>query len=59
MRRPRFVLLDENEQLLQILVGYKQAPEMEMILKFLGDDVYKTVKWAEYTKTFQSELTAN
>ena len=59
MGYPKFVLLDENEQLLQMVTGYKQAPEMEMILKFFGDDIYKTVSGEEFKKTFQSELKPN
>ena len=55
---PQFVLLDEAEQMLQVITGYKEAPKMEVILKFFGGDSYKTVSGEDYQKTFISEITA-
>ena len=55
---PKFVVLDEKEQLLQVIVGYKPAADMEMIMKFFGTDYYKTGSGDDFKKSFKSDIVA-
>ena len=55
---PTTVYLDENFSLLTQVPGYLQPAQIEPMLKYFGDDAYKTVKWEEYTATFKGEITS-
>ncbi len=58
MSYPTTVYLDEDFNLLSQVPGYRQPAELEPILKFFGENAYKTLKWDEYSKTFVGEITA-
>ena len=47
---PTFVYLDENLKTLLVMPGYRKAKEMLHIVTYLGDDIYKDLKWGEYSK---------
>lgn len=51
---PSTVFMDQGFQLITNVPGYHNVPEWEMILKYLGQDKYKTVKWEEYQKDFKA-----
>lgn len=51
MSYPTTVILDEGFNLVtQPVKGYLDAPSMLQILKFFGDNAYKTSSWEEYQK---------
>ncbi|OSZ82443.1 hypothetical protein CAP35_04010 [Chitinophagaceae bacterium IBVUCB1] len=52
MSYPTSIYMEANFQNPSPIPGYHPVPEMEGILKFLGEDVYKTTKYEEYVKTF-------
>lgn len=52
---PTGVFMEENFIGPQPVPGYHPVPEMESILKFLGENVYKTQKYDEFIKTFKPE----
>lgn len=47
---PSFVYLDEDLKTVLVKPGYRKAKEMLSIVTYIGDDVYKDMKWEEYTK---------
>jgi thioredoxin-related protein len=51
---PTVVFLDEEFKMIQPLAGYRKAPEFHIIAQFIGEGHYKTVKWDEWQKTYQS-----
>jgi thioredoxin-related protein len=48
---PAFVFMDEQEKVVVIIKGYRQASEMADILKFYGDDIYKSKTWEQYLQS--------
>ncbi len=56
MSYPTTVYLDENFSMLTQVPGYRKPEELEPILKFFGEDAFKTVKWEDYSKTFKGEV---
>lgn len=51
---PTVVFLDEEFNMIQPLKGYQKPEEFDMILKFLGDNHFKSTKWEEFQKTYSS-----
>jgi thioredoxin-related protein len=51
MSYPTFVFLDENVNMLSPLPGYQTVEQLALVMKFYGEDIYKTKKWDEYTGT--------
>jgi len=49
---PTGIFMEEGFQNPQPVPGYHPTQEMEMILRYLGDNTYKTTKFEEYQKTF-------
>lgn len=49
---PTTVFMMENFQTPSALPGYQDVPKLEMVLKYLGEDTYKTVQFPEYQKAF-------
>lgn len=52
MSYPTSIFMEENFQNPAPIPGYHPVPEMEGILKFLGEGVYKNTKYEDYMKTF-------
>jgi thioredoxin-related protein len=48
MSYPSFIFMDEKYQLLTPLPGYQTPEQLIPILKYFGEDIYKTKKWEEY-----------
>ena len=55
MSYPSFVFMNENQEVITIVPGYRKAPEMEAILNYIGGDSYKDKKWEEFAPTFQGK----
>ena len=51
---PTVVFLDEDFNLIQPLPGYREPKEFYPILKFFSEDSYKTMKWDDFRKTYES-----
>lgn len=51
MSYPTFVFLDENVNMLSPLPGYQTPEQLAPVLKFYGENIYKTKKWDEYSGT--------
>jgi len=54
MSYPSTVFMEKGFQMITNVPGYHNVPEWEMILKYVGGDMYKTVKWEEYQKGFKA-----
>jgi uncharacterized protein YyaL (SSP411 family) len=53
---PSVVFLDENTKMIQPVQGYIKAKEFDGIIRFIGDDVYKTTKWEDFQAGYVSPL---
>lgn len=53
MSYPTGVFMEEQFQNWQSIPGYHDVKEMEMILKYLGDNHYKTQKFDDYRASFK------
>ncbi len=47
---PTCVFLDENEELIQSIPGYKSARDFRPIITFFGEDYYKKMCWETFLK---------
>ena len=56
MSYPSFVLMDTEVQRLQVLKGYQQPKQLEMVLAYYGNDTYKTKKPEEFRSEFKSGI---
>ncbi|MBL4658202.1 MAG: DUF255 domain-containing protein [Flavobacteriales bacterium] len=54
---PTIVFIDEDLNLITPIQGFQKPDQFEPMLKFIGEDKYKTEKWEEYMKTFKSDRT--
>ena len=50
MSYPTFIFLDEKFNLLSPLPGYQTPEQLMSVLKYFGEDIYKTKKWEDYQK---------
>lgn len=53
---PTTVFMDEQLRVIQPIPGYMNAKSLDPILKYIGDDKFKSVKWPEFQKNYQSSL---
>lgn len=53
MSYPSFVLLNEKEEMIQILKGYRNATDLIPILLYFGEDIYLTKTWQEYQESMK------
>jgi thioredoxin-related protein len=56
MSYPSIVFLDETAQGLHIEKGYVEAKRFDMILKYLGGDIYKTTAWDVWSASYVSPI---
>jgi len=52
---PTTLYLDEEENMVLNLSGYREAGELDKILHFLGEDKYKTQTWEQFVATYVVE----
>jgi len=53
MGYPSLVLIDEYGSPIQILPGFKTAPQLEMLLVYFNSNAYKNTTWEDFQKVFQ------
>jgi thioredoxin-related protein len=53
MSYPTSIYLDENFAILSPVPGFQQVNTLDMILKFYGENSYKTTSWEEFQKTYK------
>ncbi len=53
---PTLTFIDEDLNVLTPVAGYRTPAQLEPLLKFFGDDHYKTTQYEEYVKSFESEF---
>lgn len=53
MSYPSVVFLDSKLQMLTVVPGYMEAPQMMEILKYFGEGIYLRQKWEEYQQTLR------
>jgi thioredoxin-related protein len=49
MSYPITVFLDENMSILTVVPGYLTPKDLNPILKYFGEDIYRTKNWEEYS----------
>jgi len=50
---PSLVLIDEMGRPIQVIPGYKTAPQLEMLLNFFSSNAYKTTGWEDFQRIFK------
>jgi len=53
---PAMLILNEEGQVIQKMQSYFSPETIESILKYYGEDFYKTQSWDDFLKTFQSSF---
>jgi thioredoxin-related protein len=56
MAYPSVVFLDENVQIIEPVQGYIDAKKFDQILKFFGEDHYKTKSWETWQANYDSPI---
>jgi thioredoxin-related protein len=56
MGYPSIVFLDEKGQMIQPMQGYIKAKQFDQIIKYLGEEIYKTQKWEDFLATYVSPV---
>lgn len=52
MSYPSVAYMDENLQLLTVVPGFRTPENIEPLLRFFGEDHYKSINWEEFSKSF-------
>jgi thioredoxin-related protein len=53
---PTVVYLDEKLNRISVVPGYKTAQDIEPIITYFGEDVYKSTSWEDYLAQFKSSI---
>lgn len=53
---PSVVFLDEKQEIIQSIVGFKTPGQFEVISTYFGDNQYKKVPWSTYKKSYQGYI---
>jgi thioredoxin-related protein len=53
---PTFVFLDEEQEMIQSIVGYKTPSQFETIATYFGEDQYMHTPWSSYQRTYQASV---
>jgi len=56
MGYPSVVFLDEKGQMIQPMQGYIKAKQFDQIIKYVGEDSFKTQKWEDFLSTYISPV---
>lgn len=59
MSYPTIVFLDEEQNVIQAIVGFKTAVQFEMIASYFATDSYMKIPWSTYQKQYHSSFTHN
>lgn len=57
MSYPSVVFFDEKIRRLQAIQGYIKAKRFDEIVKFIGEDYFKTSTWDEFLANYESRIT--
>ncbi len=58
MGYPTIAFLDTNLERIEAISGFKQAADFDALLKFYGEDHYKTQKFNQFAANYTSEIPA-
>lgn len=53
---PNIVFLDDNLTSIDVAPGYKTPKEMDKLLRYFGDNYFKTVSYNVFAKTYRSKV---
>jgi len=56
MQFPVFIIIDENNKLLDRFYGYKPPDDFETLIHFIGENAFKSQKWETFKKNFKSSF---
>ena len=56
MQFPAFIIVDENNNLLDRFYGYKSPEDFEVLINYIGESAFKDQKWDTYKKNFKSSF---
>ena len=56
MGYPSVVFLDEQIRIIQPFQGYIKARQFDEIMRFIGEEYYKTKSWNDFVETYQSPI---
>lgn len=56
MTFPATLFLDENNKLIDRMQVYLTPENLRPILNYYGGNIYRTTKWADYLKTYRSQV---
>ncbi len=51
---PTIVFLDEQAKVIQAIPGYRDAEELDKILKYFGENHYRTTDWQTFSNNYKS-----
>ncbi len=47
---PTSIFLDENQEVLQSIPGYRSTLEFELFINYFGENMHKSIPWSSYKK---------
>ncbi len=53
---PSTVFLDETLKMIQPIQGYLQPKEFDEIIRFIGDNHYKSTTWEKFSSSYESTI---
>ncbi len=53
MSFPSYVFMNEGQQVITIVPGYRKSPEFETIMHYIAEDAYQKEKWETFSAGFQ------
>ena len=53
MSYPSYSLIDETGKPIQVIIGYKEAQQFEILLDFFSSNAYRNMELEEFQKTFK------
>lgn len=59
LKYPTAIIMTKDLEILTPVRGFAEPNEMEKILRFYGEDVYKTKNWAEYKAEYKKNYAPN
>ena len=53
---PSVIFMDENFGVINVVNGFMLPKQIEIIINYFADDSYKSIKFNEYYKNFESKI---
>jgi len=54
MMYPTYVILDEKLDILEPIRGFKNPPQLDMLLKYFGENIYKNTDYYKFRENYKS-----